>query len=373
MFRTFRNKLLAALLSALLAAAPCAAQERIIGGGVFGGAATYQGPGDIVSGATAWFGLRAYNAAYATGLNKAVNVRRASDNTTQDINVTATGALNIASANTFAGTDATCTGTISSTTLTCASASSTPHAGSTLTGAGITQPSFIVSCGTFTGGAGTCTLNAAQTVSVGETITMQYGLYVTTAYDQTGNGINVAQATAGNQPQLLPNCGRTSGGPCLTFPGTASHCLIGTATYTSTVSWSAESVVNYNSLSAAMAITAFNTAFQNEMGGGNTAGDIEIDTGNTFLSQAGTTATWYAQSGAGTGTTNAAIISANGTSTTGTTANVTATEAAAWGCRTNGAAAANAFSSEAGQWGSLAFTSTQIANLTSNARTFWGF
>ena len=139
----------------------------------------YTGPGDIVSGATAWYGLRAYNAAYATGSNNAVNYRRASDNATQNGVILASGAFDIATANTFAGTNATCTGTISSTTLTCASASSTPHAGSTLTGAGITQPSYIVSCGTFTGGAGTCTLNAAQTVSVGETITMQYGLYVT--------------------------------------------------------------------------------------------------------------------------------------------------------------------------------------------------
>ena len=188
-------------------------------------AATYSGPGDIVSGATAWYGLRAYNAAYATGSNKAINVRRASDNTTQDFLILASGALDIASANTFAGTDATCTGTISSTTLTCASASSTPHAGSTLTGTGITQPSYIVSCGTFTGGAGTCTLNASQTVSVGETITMQYGLYVTEAYDQSGNTHHATQATAADQPHLLPTC--VNALPCLAY---SSSVMVLTAT-----------------------------------------------------------------------------------------------------------------------------------------------
>jgi hypothetical protein len=147
------------------------------------------------------------------------NYRRASDNATQNGIILSTGAADIATANTFAGTDATCTGTISSTTLTCASgtysAGGAPHAGSTLTGTGIMQPSYIVSCGTFTGGAGTCTLNAAQTVSVGETITMQYGLYVTEWYDQTGNGNNQTQSTAGNQPYLIPSC--NNGLPCLYY------------------------------------------------------------------------------------------------------------------------------------------------------------
>jgi hypothetical protein len=64
-------------------------------------AATYTGPGDVVSGATAWYGLRAYNAAYATGSNKAINVRRASDNATSDINILSTGALDVATASTF--------------------------------------------------------------------------------------------------------------------------------------------------------------------------------------------------------------------------------------------------------------------------------
>jgi hypothetical protein len=65
-------------------------------------APTYVGPGDVVSGATAWYGLRAYNAAYvAGGPAQAINVRRQSDNATQDINVLATGALDTATAATF--------------------------------------------------------------------------------------------------------------------------------------------------------------------------------------------------------------------------------------------------------------------------------
>lgn len=235
-------------------------------GSTYGGSkasVTYTGPGDVVSGATAWYGLRAYNAAYATAKSKAVNLRRASDNATCDFDVATTGALGVSDSGcgtgvglslaAFATQDATCTGTIASTTMTCASASSTPHAGSTLTGTGITQPSYIVSCGTFTGGAGTCTLNAAQTVSVGETITMTYGLYVTEAYDQSGNGHNIIQSTAGNQPQLL-----TSSGPypnslitnTMSFNGTSQY-LIGSSAGnfpfpTTNITWSLTSTTSGN-------------------------------------------------------------------------------------------------------------------------------
>lgn len=46
-------------------------------GGPFGGTAAapaYTGPGDVVSSALAWWGLRAYNAAYATGSNPCIDV-----------------------------------------------------------------------------------------------------------------------------------------------------------------------------------------------------------------------------------------------------------------------------------------------------------
>lgn len=185
---------------------------------------TYVGPGDALTGAAAWWGLRAYNGAYATSLGNAIQVRRASDNTTQNVPVLFSGTLNVASANTFAGTDATCTGTIASTTATLTSCSATPKAGDTVSsGVGITQPSFIVSCGTFTSGAGTCTLNAAQTVSSAETIVFQVALYAAQLYDQTGNGWTLAQATAGNQALFLPICLNSL--PCLYFNGSSDAYL----------------------------------------------------------------------------------------------------------------------------------------------------
>ena len=62
--------------------------------GPTGAGVAYTGPGDIVSGAAAWYGLRCYSAAKAS-LAKAINVRRASDNTSQDIGLTAACALDV--------------------------------------------------------------------------------------------------------------------------------------------------------------------------------------------------------------------------------------------------------------------------------------
>lgn len=66
---------------------------------IFSGSVVYQGPGDVVSGALAWYGFRAYSLAKAG--NKAVNLVRASDSATQDINTLASGSFDAASAATF--------------------------------------------------------------------------------------------------------------------------------------------------------------------------------------------------------------------------------------------------------------------------------
>jgi hypothetical protein len=92
------------LLSALMPASEALAASNMmllgVGGGGGGGGA-YVGLGDISSGAKAFYGLRGYNAAYATGSNKAINIRRASDSTTSDILILSSGALDVATATTF--------------------------------------------------------------------------------------------------------------------------------------------------------------------------------------------------------------------------------------------------------------------------------
>lgn len=95
---------IAIVLAAFLAIAVSAhAQLTMTGvGGAFGGgAAAYQGPGDVASGAAAWWGFRAYNVAYATGSNPAAIIDRLSDHTTQTINILNTGYFDAASAATF--------------------------------------------------------------------------------------------------------------------------------------------------------------------------------------------------------------------------------------------------------------------------------
>lgn len=64
---------------------------------------TYLGPGDVVSGAVSWYGLRAYSR--ATIGSNAIRLRRTSDNSEQDFATTgnSNGGVSIAAINTFAG------------------------------------------------------------------------------------------------------------------------------------------------------------------------------------------------------------------------------------------------------------------------------
>jgi hypothetical protein len=66
-----------------------------IGGGI------YQGPGDLVTGSVAWFGLRAFNAAALSGTQKSINIVRASDSTAKDIYILPTGGLDVNTASAF--------------------------------------------------------------------------------------------------------------------------------------------------------------------------------------------------------------------------------------------------------------------------------
>jgi hypothetical protein len=320
----------------------------------------------VVSGATAWYGLRAYNAAYATGSNNAINVRRASDNTTSNIVILSNGNLDIATANTFAGVDATASATTtgSSTTIALTSASSTPHVGSTITGVGITQPCYIVSVGTFTAGAGTITVNQAQTISVAESISMQYGLYVTEAYDQTGNGNNASQATAGNQPQLLPSGGIKSSLPCLSF---ANNGALITGVMTSVAQpWSmsavAERITRATTINGILMGTAGQAFFS------ATSGFVQMYAGSVAgpaASENSPHAMQFIANGA------SGTVNVDGTSTTenpGT--NGTGTALGIGGNTSNGQLLSG-YIGETGLWPS-GFNSTQISSMHANQSAYWG-
>lgn len=62
-----------------------------------GGGGGYTGVGDIASGWLAWFGMRAYNAAYATGSHAAMDIVDQAGANTLTVNILSTGALDVAS------------------------------------------------------------------------------------------------------------------------------------------------------------------------------------------------------------------------------------------------------------------------------------
>jgi hypothetical protein len=160
------------------------------------GSASYVGPGDYVPGASFWCGLRGYSNATAN-TPKAINVRRSSDNATMDIGLI-NGTLDQATAATFAGTDATGTGSISGLNLTFTGG----HVGDSVAGPGVRLGTVIAG-----GSSPNWTVqnpgNFAESVA-STTITLTYGLYVPVCYDQSGNVNHGYQTTySALQPQLF--------------------------------------------------------------------------------------------------------------------------------------------------------------------------
>jgi hypothetical protein len=98
------------LLIALWLLLPVAAQAQVGQVAQFayhpsGGASCtggYQGQGDVLSGASFYYGLRGYTCTYAgPGNNPAIDIRRASDSTTTTINILASGFLDTTTATIF--------------------------------------------------------------------------------------------------------------------------------------------------------------------------------------------------------------------------------------------------------------------------------
>jgi hypothetical protein len=295
--------------------------SRIVGPVLVPATSSYTGPGDIVSGANFHIGLWGYNGAYATGSNNCLKVRRASDNTTQNIVILTTGLVDIATANTFAGTDFTATGgtATGATSLALTGCSSTPTVGDTITAAvatgSLVQPCYITAVGTFTGGAGTVTLNKAQTCTL-TSVVGQVGLFITELYDQTGNGINFTQATAGSQPQLLPLGGTLATLPYISFIGgfmSATLTSVNNPFFLSIVG----DMIN-NSLGQATFFNYGNTYAGNllyEVGTNTTA--MYCNAGTTLYSATMSWNAWHALQYVFNGASPASSINVDGTQTTG--------------------------------------------------------
>jgi hypothetical protein len=186
----------------------------------------YTGPGDQQA-FTVWYGLRCYSTATATGSQKAVTVRAASGpnaTTSTDIVCLTNGTLDVASAETFSGTDATCTASsISAATLTVGTCDANVTIGDRLTGTGVTPGTFVKTGTCTTTPGSTCTVSISQTVG-STTITAHGALFASTLYNQAGTtpctgstACNLVQTTADNthQPILLTVCQGLTTLPCL--------------------------------------------------------------------------------------------------------------------------------------------------------------
>lgn len=88
--------------TALLCGSANAQMMQAIVAGKTPAASSYVGPGDVVSGATAFWGFRGYTNAFAsTGTGAAVKISRASDSAAIDVVILPTGAWDVATAATF--------------------------------------------------------------------------------------------------------------------------------------------------------------------------------------------------------------------------------------------------------------------------------
>lgn len=336
----------------------------------------YVGPGDIASGASEGGGVRAYNAAFATGSNNGMEVRRFSDSSLQNILILSNGSLDMATALTFAGTDATASCTVAATTGTCTGASSTPHVGSTVAGTGVTQPCVVTAVGTFTGGAGTVTLagksgaggasNPCGTVGSAVTLTFTYGLSVHTLYHQPSGGHDFVQTTNSKQPQLLPNA--VGSVPCMNFVAANSQELISSASITtSSQPFSAEGVASWGTAASQGNIMATSGSNSFQMSTYNAQALFDVN--NTGPNPTGLTPNIpYVLSGLAS--TTAGVLNANGTDTTTNTGTGTANGSLAIGSYSGGGYT-DACIYEVYLFPSTSFTSTQRNNLSTNGLTYF--
>jgi len=259
----------------------------------------YVGPGDRVASALGWWGLRGYNAAVSNGTTKAVNLRRDSDNTTQDFVILSNGNLDVASITTFK--------------------------------------------------------SAAN-------------LFVTKIYDQTGNGLDIAQATAGLQFAFtLAGLGSL---PIIQITSTTQKMLSATTLTQAapfTISFAAQRVSFGTGFTAVLDGDVGNTP---QAGFNSSANGIYEYSGGSPVSTAATDGSYYAIQAIFNGASS--IITVNGTDNS-----VASSGNIGWSAGHVGIADQNNGGNtidwlEAGVWG-IAFNGTQRTNMNSNQRTYWGF
>lgn len=178
---------------------------------------SYVGPGDLVSGTTAFYSLRAYSAAVAaTGTQSAVDLRRPGDNATCTPKIGTNGSIDLTvgtpcnsstqTVTSWLGSAATCTGAIgpASTTITVTSCSAGGlTVGALITGSGVSANTYVTAVVGGCTAVSSCTVSVSQTVA-SETLTAAPSLpFVSKWYCQPSGCPDASQGTAAQQPQLM--------------------------------------------------------------------------------------------------------------------------------------------------------------------------
>lgn len=297
------------LAAALFVFAPLAAAHTPFSGILFssravcnGNTSTYTGPGDVVSGAAAFWGVRAYNRAYADGCHNAFDLR--------------------------------------------------------LSGGATMTAKFIPS-----GDLDTATISAWQTANGGGSI------FISKAYDQSGNGRDVVQVSTSLQPTLLLSGGR--GNKPYVNATSSQKLAVSVTNFTPSTGVLSFSTVAYRSGNTTF---YFGSANSN---GGDWLGGSDSSLANTWtlrngafignrLNSSASDSTWHAGQGVINDASSSLKIDTNsattGTVTTSTTAGLPTF------CNSLGGTGS---CSEFIFYDNLAIDSTQQSNLASNQLSYY--
>lgn len=255
---------------------------------------SYIGPGDLVSGATAFFGVRAYDNSYAASSGNAFDLRRSSDNGTMTATFLTTGDLDTATISAWAGADT---------------------------------------------------------------------IFVSKAYDQTGNGHHATQATGGSQPKLILS-GGAGGRPYL--QSDAAGVQLNTGNFTPATGLTSLIAVGQRVASnSRTTFIASNGTARNALN--STAASTTTWQLGTGFSASAANGAWHDSQAVINGASS--VIAIDGSDTTGTLAGSTTT---AVGNFALGTAASVCLTAEGAYWDNVALSSGNRSLLSGNQRTYYG-
>ena len=356
---------------------------------------------------TLYYGLRAYSATEAAATPKAVNVRTPSGSANSDILILSNGGFDSTTATTNAGGAFSCTSAtaVSTNVLTVSGCSgTTPIAGAQITAysgqssGSIPFPAWI-SASSIAAGSGTLTVQAGLnpgnfSIASATSLTVIGPIFVTKVYAR-GSGAatgcagstvcDVAQATAGQQPELFLKCNGTSQTlPCISNgTNTSSAALNGAATnYTllgaglmslSTVaaratSSSAQSFLSIsgsgNNISGRNGVSNRWNISSGSVGGTNVvASDNAWHAGNVEFLAAG--------SGACTTTPTVTCLNLDGTDTATASSTLDSTVGKP-GMLVSPVAGTTVYVSESALWDNVTSTAAQRVAEQTNEKAYWG-